>query len=77
MGFLWFCTSVGALIGALILGVTLVGASGAPQESAGAAIALCFAVIPYVFTRAFELFDRREWQRKMLQAIEGKTDGKS
>jgi hypothetical protein len=38
---------VGAVLGALILFLTLAASKGAPQEAAGAAIALCFTVIPY------------------------------
>lgn len=49
---LWILTVIGALIGGLFLFVTLISANGAPQEAAGAALALGFAAIPYVLARA-------------------------
>jgi hypothetical protein len=39
-------TFIGAAIGALFLLATF-GASGAPQEAAGAALAIAFVAIPY------------------------------
>jgi hypothetical protein len=50
----WIVTAVGASFALLTLITTVGGASGAPQEAAGAAIAAAIAVIPYVFTRALE-----------------------
>jgi hypothetical protein len=51
---LWIgvCVSVG--FGALILVGGMTSAKGAPQEAVVCALALCFAVLPYVFTRAVE-----------------------
>ncbi len=48
----WIITIIGSGLGLLILIATLMGASGAPQEAAGAAIAVAFAVIPYCVARA-------------------------
>ena len=39
-------TFIGAAIGALFL-LTTFGANGAPQEAAGAALAIAFVAIPY------------------------------
>jgi hypothetical protein len=58
------------LLSAVILLGTLATAKGAPQEAAGAAIALAVAVIPYVFTRAIEAFEAAAWREKMLAATE-------
>ena len=48
----WIITIIGSAIGLLTLIATLLGSNGAPQEAAGAAIAVAFAVIPYCLARA-------------------------
>jgi hypothetical protein len=68
MVFLWACTGLGSVLGVLILMSVLATAKGAPQEAAGAAIALCCAVLPYVFTRAFEAVSEGSWRRELLEA---------
>src|SRR5262245_2015770 len=45
---------IGALLAGVVLVLTVTGANGAPQEAAGAAIAIGLAVIPYVFARSVE-----------------------
>ncbi|MBM3419278.1 MAG: hypothetical protein FJY17_10220 [Bacteroidetes bacterium] len=45
-------TLVGSGLGILTLIGTLLGASSAPQQAAGAALAVAFAVIPYCAARA-------------------------
>lgn len=51
----WFCAAVGSLIGmATFLQVTQSTTISAPQQAAGAGMALCWAVLPYVFARAVE-----------------------
>jgi hypothetical protein len=49
-------TILGCLCGGFTLLNTFMTANGAPQEGAGAAIAAAFAVIPYCFVRAIELW---------------------
>jgi hypothetical protein len=66
MRFFWLCTGIFAVFAALILFATLASAKGAPQEASGAAIALCCAVIPYVFTRAMEGWQTATWPQEML-----------
>jgi hypothetical protein len=68
MIFLWACTGLGSALGLLFLMSVLATAKGAPQEAAGAAIALCCAVLPYVFTRAFEGVSAAAWRRELLEA---------
>lgn len=46
-------TIIGTIIGGLTLFSTM-GADGAPQQAAGAAMALAFGVLPYCFARAVE-----------------------
>jgi hypothetical protein len=50
----WALTLVLTLIAGAVLVLTLLTASGAPQQAAGAAVAAAIAVVSYVFTRAVE-----------------------
>lgn len=45
--FLELLAILGVIVGGIVLLLTLAYASGAPQQAAGAAIAVAFAVIPY------------------------------
>ncbi len=47
-------TFIGAGIGTLFLLVALFGSSGAPQQAAGAAMAVAFVVIPYCVLSAVQ-----------------------
>ena len=49
---LWVVTIICAAIGGFFFVSVIKSANGAPQEAAGAAMALCMAVIPYVISRA-------------------------
>lgn len=51
---LWFLTILCALLAAIVLGLTVLVSSGAPQQAAGAAIAAALAIIPYVLARSSE-----------------------
>lgn len=66
MRLFWLFTAIFAVVAALILFAALMTAKGAPQEASGAAIALCCAVIPYVFTRAIEGWQTATWRKEML-----------
>lgn len=70
MKFLWFCTLVASVLAGALVVVTLETAKGAPQEAAGAAIALCIAAIPYVFTRAIEGWQTANWRRDVLAQLQ-------
>jgi hypothetical protein len=50
----WGVTALATVVSSLLFVSTMGAANGAPQEAAGAAMALAIAVIPYVFTRCFE-----------------------
>jgi len=53
----WFGAMVGAGFGGFVAFVTIVSASGPPQEAAGAAMGCVIAIVPYVFARSIqELF---------------------
>lgn len=43
---------IGAIIGSLIILLTMAASGSAPQEAAGYAMAAAFAVVPYVFAKA-------------------------
>lgn len=48
----WILVALASVIAAGILGLTFLGANGAPQQAAGAAVALGVVIIPYCFARA-------------------------
>ena len=50
---LWLCTMLSSTLGAYLLFGAL-SAEAAPGQAAAAAVAIGFAVIPYVFTRSLE-----------------------
>lgn len=53
MKFFFVTAAFGAVIGCVFL-MSAFNQPGAPQQAAAAAIAIAFAVIPYVFARAVE-----------------------
>ena len=77
VGLCWVITGLAACIAGAVLFLPFAGASGAPQEAAGAALALAICVIPYVFTRACQAFTEMERQRDILAALSAIRDGKS
>jgi len=54
--FLWLVSIFCTLIAGFVAIVAITTANGAPQEAAGAAIALNIAIIPYCLARAFSEF---------------------
>lgn len=64
----WLLTIIGAFISIFMLFITLTQSNGAPQEAAGAALSLCFVVIPYVMARSVEKieFSKTEFRFKKL-----------
>lgn len=54
--FLWVLVILGSLAGGLVLVATMTFAQGAPQEAAGAALAVALAVLPYCLARAGDSF---------------------
>lgn len=55
---LWLATVVCAGIGFFQLIITTTQATSAPQQAAGAGMAIAWAVIPYCMARAIQLFNR-------------------
>jgi hypothetical protein len=57
--FLWVVTIVGCGIGIAQLSITFATAQSAPQQAAGAGMAIATAVIPYCLARAVQLATRK------------------
>jgi hypothetical protein len=49
---LWVLTIIGCIVGGFIAVAGILGANGAPQEAAAAAVGVACAVIPYCLARA-------------------------
>jgi len=73
MKFFLFVTGCSSVVGALWLLGGLFLAKSAPQEASAAAIACAFAILPYVFARAGQLWERADDEKRrhseLLQAI--------
>jgi hypothetical protein len=55
----WALAALGSLIGGIVFFATAIAPNAsAPQEAAGAALAIGFAVLPYVFARAADELSR-------------------
>ena len=50
--FCWIITLICSALGGILLFDTFLSADSAPQQAAGAAMAVAIVVIPYVFSRA-------------------------
>jgi hypothetical protein len=50
----WILPLLGSIIAGFQFLDSLLEAKSAPQQAAGAAMAICWAVLPYVFARAAE-----------------------
>jgi ABC-type spermidine/putrescine transport system permease subunit II len=58
----WVVTAVASAIGLLILFSALGNSNSAPQQAAGAGMAIACAAIPYIFTRCMEGILRKDRQ---------------
>lgn len=57
----WIIAIIGVVIGCLSFGLTLLSVDiSAPQQAAGAAIALCWVVIPYCLARAVSELSKKD-----------------
>ncbi len=79
VGFCWGITALAAAVSTLILIGTFVGTVSAPQEAAGAALAVAIVAIPYIFTRSLQgledlskadtIIDRLDTQIRLQAAV--------
>ena len=56
--FLWGLTLIGSILGGIVVLLGVLGANGAPQEAAAAAIGVSLAVVPYCLARAASELDK-------------------
>jgi hypothetical protein len=56
---IWILPLLGSLIAGLEFFDSLISATSAPQQAAGAAMAMSWAVLPYVFARAADGLSQR------------------
>jgi len=72
--FFFALTGLSAAGGALLLILTLVSSQSAPQQAAGAAMAIGLAVIPYVFGRCVQIVisetHRREESKRLIEKLD-------
>ena len=72
--FLFSLTGLGSVAGGILLVFTLIGSQSAPQQAAGAAIAIGLAVIPYVFSRCFQIATsesiRRDENKRLIEKLD-------
>lgn len=61
---LWIAVMVGCAFGFLTLLRVLLFAESAPQEAAGAGIALAYSIIPYCFVRALQELQKSDDKTK-------------
>ena len=66
--FLYICTCFGGIIGTIILFFSLFAGS-APQQGAGAAVAVAFVVIPYCMARVTEKAQEKPLNEETLARL--------
>lgn len=79
-GFFYALALLGSVAGGLYVLLVTASARSAPQEAAGYAGACAFAVVPYVFARAYDLLSNRdtkeqlELMKRAVKALEKQGD---
>lgn len=74
MPLFWIATLLSSAFGGYLLFETMSTATGAPQQAAGAAMAMAFAVIPYVFTRCMAAIEDGFWRGDSTRYLKGIRD---
>ncbi|MDO9357892.1 MAG: hypothetical protein Q7T70_02725 [Polaromonas sp.] len=72
--FFYSLTGVSSVAAALLLGFTLFSSQSAPQQAAGAALAIGIAVIPYVFSRCIQIIVSETYRREESKRLIDKLD---
>lgn len=62
--FFYSVTAISSVVGALLLAFTVAGSQSAPQQAAGAAMAIGFAIVPYVFSRCIQIIVSETYRRE-------------
>jgi hypothetical protein len=60
----YIIAALSSVLGGLVLIFTIASSSGAPQQAAGAAIAMALAVLPYVFARSIQITNQQSEARQ-------------
>ena len=76
MALIWIIPLLGVAAGGFELYSTMRLATSAPQQAAGAAMSLCYVVLPYVFARALEGIAIASWRVDMLAATSRRSTTK-
>jgi hypothetical protein len=71
---LWILVMLGVVIGAFQFMIGIALATSAPQQAAQAAMALAWAVLPYVFVRAIDGIVRNERSAEMRDLLRRLAD---
>jgi hypothetical protein len=69
MVFFWAVSLLAAVAGGYELVETTMRATSAPQQAAGAALAVAIAVIPYVFTRCLDAIVASSWRDRVIEHL--------
>ena len=69
MVFVWIIPLLGVAVGGVLMHDAIRYSTTAPEQAAGAALALCCAVLPYVVARAIEGIVLTSWRAKVLAAL--------
>ena len=69
MWFFWLITFLCTIAGGLQFASAMLLSNGAPQQAAGAAMALCWAILPYIATRCLEGEVTARWRKDVLKAL--------
>jgi len=71
---LYCITLLASVVAAAVLFLTFAGTASAPQQAAGAAMAVAIAIIPYVFSRCVQITvsekNRREENQRLVDRLD-------
>lgn len=70
----WVVTLLAACAAGFQLVDTFASATSAPQQAAGAALAVAIAVIPYIFTRCLQSIREADWHDETVKHLVGLRD---
>lgn len=67
----WVVTLLASCVAGYQLFETFASATSAPQQAAGAALAIAIAVIPYIFTRCLQSIRESDWHDETVKHLVG------
>jgi hypothetical protein len=69
---LWIISVLSSVYGAIEFIISMSAAQSAPQQAAGAAMCLCYVIIPYCIARAVSSIQRDAQLAKIVALLEKK-----